>query len=53
MDDPDWLAERFEEHHSHLRAVAEQALNAPPPAGNDDSRARPGRNNRTYPSKQS
>jgi hypothetical protein len=26
MDDHDWLAERFEEHRSHLRAVAEQTL---------------------------
>jgi len=26
MDDPDWLAERFEEHRTHLRAVAYRML---------------------------
>ena len=26
MDDHDWLAERFEEHRSHLRAVAYRML---------------------------
>jgi DNA-directed RNA polymerase specialized sigma24 family protein len=26
MDEPDWLAERFEEYRSHLRAVAYRVL---------------------------
>jgi RNA polymerase sigma-70 factor, ECF subfamily len=29
MDDQDWLAERFEGHRSHLRAVAYRMLGSP------------------------
>jgi hypothetical protein len=29
MDDQEWLAERFEEHRAHLRAVAHRMLGAP------------------------
>ena len=29
MDDHDWLAERFEEHRTHLRAVASRILGSP------------------------
>ena len=29
MDDQDWLASRFEEHRTHLRAVAYRILGSP------------------------